>query len=548
MKYPFLANPRNAPQSAPANRRQVKNSAGGYVYELDRWARLDRFLILGSDAPTYYAGARELTEQNRENLDACFALNPARTAETIAAVSEVGRAPKNDPALFALAVGANHETPAVRTAALAVLPRVCRTASHLFAFVNAATALGRGWGRGLKRAVAAWYASKDLDALAYQGVKYRSRFGFDHARLLRLSHPDPRDGPPGDDAGARSVLYRWLANGSVPTRLASKLPAIVTAHEDAITAPRAKTLVPLIENHRLPWEALPTWANAEPAVWRAMLPHLGATALLRNLGNMTRLGALAPLSEAEDVAIERLSDAKSLKQARVHPLSVLLAQSVYRSGRGVKGTGTWKPSGRVLSALDGAFRAAFDAVEPTGKRFLIGLDVSGSMGWSLAGTPLSCREASAALAIVTAATEPKCHVVGFTGDGGSRWRLGSAAVSPLPAVNARASVAEAVKAVSNLPFGPTDCALPMLYALERRLAVDVFVVFTDNETWCGDVHPSEALRRYRKQTGIDAKLAVVGLTSTGFSIADPQDRGMLDLVGFDTALPTVLSQFAAGAF
>ncbi|NNJ24138.1 TROVE domain-containing protein [Alienimonas chondri] len=545
MKYPGLTNPRNAPQSAPANARQVKNSAGGYVYELDRWARLDRFLILGSDAPTYYTTARDLTKENRENLDACFALNPHRTAATVAAISEDGRAPKNDPAIFALAVGANHADPNARTAALAVMPRVCRTASHLFAFVNAATSLGRGWGRGLKRAVAAWYAAKSIDRLAYQGVKYRSRYDFDHARLMRLSHPDPR----GD--AERSVLYRWLANGSVPDGPASqrdKLPAIVRAHETAMAASPRKSLVHLIEAHRLPWEALPTWANADPAVWRAMLPHLGATALLRNLGNMTRIGALAPLSAAEDLVVERLSDAEALKQARVHPLSVLVAQAVYRSGRGVKGKGAWEPNGRVLSALDDAFRTAFDAVEPTGKRFLIGLDVSGSMTASLSGSPLSCREASAALALVTAATEPKCHVVGFTGEGGSRWRFGSPAVAPLPPLNAQASVAEAVQAVSNLPFGPTDCALPMLYALEKRLAVDVFVVLTDNETWCGEVHPSEALRRYRKQTGLDAKLAVVGLTSTGFSIADPRDAGMLDVVGFDTAVPTILSRFATGAF
>ncbi len=439
-----------------------------------------------------------------------------------------------------MAVGANHDTPAARSAALAVVPRVCRTASHLFAFVNAATGLGRGWGRGLKRAVAAWYAAKSVDALAYQGVKYRSRYDYDHSRLMRLAHPDPQ----ADEA--RNVLYRWLANGSVPD--AAKLPPIVRAHLEAMAASPAKSLVSLIETHRLPWEALPTWANADPAVWRAMLPHLGATALLRNLGNMTRVGALAPLSAAEDAVIERLGDVDSLKQARVHPLSVLVAQAVYRSGRGVKGKGTWEPSGRVLSALDGAFRTAFDAVEPTGKRFLIGLDVSGSMMSPLSGSPLSCREASAALALVTAATEPKCHVVGFTGDGGTRWMNGAAAVSPLPALHAGASVAEAVRAVSNLPFGPTDCALPMLYALENRLKVDVFVVLTDNETWCGELHPAEALRRYRKATGVDAKLAVVGLTSTGFSIADPQDPGMLDVVGFDTATPTILSRFAAGAF
>ena len=543
MKYALLSRKAHAPQSERSDPRQVANTAGGYVFALDRWARLDRFLILGADAPTYYASARDLTAQNRENLDACFALNPVRTAETVAAVSAAGRAPKNDPAIFALAVGANHPDPAARAAALGAVPRVCRTASHLFAFVAAATALGRGWGRGLKRAVAAWYAGKSVGSLAYQGVKYRARFGFDHSRLVRLSHPDPTDGCGGDEAD-RDVLYRWLANGHVPDE--SRLPAVVRAHLSALAAPSAKALVPLISAHRLPWEALPTWANADPAVWRAMLPHLGATALLRNLGNLTRVGAVPPLSAAEDEVVARLSDAASLKAARVHPLSVLTAQAVYRSGRGVRGSGRWEPSGRVTAALDGAFRSAFAAVEPAGKRFLIGLDVSGSMTAPLSGSPLSCRAASAALAVVTCATEAKCHVVGFTGSGGTRWRLGAAGVAPLPAVNGSATAADAVAAVSDLPFGPTDCALPMLYALEKRLAVDCFVVLTDNETWCGGVHPVEALRRYRSATGIPARLAVVGMTATGFGIAAPADPGMLDVVGFDASAPPVLSRFAAG--
>ena len=78
--------------------------------------------------------------------------------------------------------------------------------------------------------------------------------------------------------------------------------------------------------------------------------------------------------------------------------------------------------------------------------------------------------------------------------------------------------------MSGLPFGGTDCALPMLYASEKGLQVDAFVVMTDNETWAGNIHPVEALRDYRRKTGIPAKLVVVGMTSTGFSIADPERR------------------------
>jgi 60 kDa SS-A/Ro ribonucleoprotein len=92
-------------------------------------------------------------------------------------------------------------------------------------------------------------------------------------------------------------------------------------------------------------------------------------------------------------------------------------------------------------------------------------------------------------------------------------------------------------------MGGTDCALPMLYALERRLAVDVFVVLTDSETWAGEVHPCQALMQYRQKMGRPARLIVCGMVSNGFSIADPDDAGMLDVVGFDTATPHVISDF-----
>ena len=45
---------------------------------------------------------------------------------------------------------------------------------------------------------------------------------------------------------------------------------------------------------------------------------------------------------------------------------------------------------------------------------------------------------------------------------------------------------------------------------------------------------------------IDAKLVVVGMTATQFSIADPADPGMLDVVGFDAAAPEIISQFVRG--
>ena len=79
------------------------------------------------------------------------------------------------------------------------------------------------------------------------------------------------------------------------------------------------------------------------------------------------------------------------------------------------------------------------------------------------------------------------------------------------------------------------------------MPVDVFVVDTDSETWFGKIHPAQALRRYREQMGIPARLIVVGMVSSGFSIADPEDAGMLDVVRFDTATLAVMADFSWGA-
>jgi 60 kDa SS-A/Ro ribonucleoprotein len=234
----------------------------------------------------------------------------------------------------------------------------------------------------------------------------------------------------------------------------------------------------------------------------------------------------------------------------VHPINVLVAQRTYASGRGARGSQTWQPSRPVVDALDAAFYAAYGAIEPANRRMLLALDVSGSMDSRISDMPLTCREASAALALVTAATESNYEIIGFTSRDGRHPRTmadvrRNTGISPL-AISPRQRLDDVVRTVSGLPFGGTDCALPMLYAAERNLEVDSFVVYTDNETWHGDVHPFQALRDYRQKTGIPARLTVVGMTATRFTIADPSDPGMLDVAGFDSTVPQLISDFARG--
>jgi 60 kDa SS-A/Ro ribonucleoprotein len=533
---------KSTPQSEPIpGTNQVPNSGGGYTWELDDWARLDRFLVLGSDGGTYYVGERELTRRNAECVARCIAADGIRTVDRIVAISDTGRAPKNDPAIFALAMACKLGDEATRRAAYAALPKICRIGTHLMHFAEYAQGFG-GWGRGMRRAIGAWFNAKPATELAFQLAKYQSRDGWSNRDLLRLAHP--RAASPSHDR-----LFAWAVKGELPEG-ASDDPAFeqIVAMQELRRMDDVLTGARLIRDKKLPRECVPTEWLAFPEVWDALLSAMPMTAMIRNLATMTRVGLVTQASHATNTIVDQLRDPARLKKARLHPLGVLAALLTYKQGRGMRGSGTWGPVAKIVDALDAAFYASFGIVEPAGKRMLLALDVSGSMNAGVVGGVLGLtpRVASAAMALVTAATERDHTFVAFTaanGGYGGQWGGGDPGITTL-AISPRQRLDDVCRELDALPMGGTDCALPMVWAQKNRVDVDQFVIYTDNETWAGSVHPAQALRSYRDARGIPAKLVVVGMTSTGFSIADPKDAGMLDVVGFDTSTPPVIADFA----
>lgn len=224
------------PQTKPLDGRQVENNAGGFVYKIDDMARFKRFLILGSESGNYYVTEHQLKMANVQCLGRLLleAGQGEAAVKEIVAVSTEGRAAKQGPGIFALAVCARRGDLATRRAAFAALGEVCRTASTLFEFIEHSTSLGippaaaaaaaaapadgtessapmdteredgsegsddggnerprrqkkakmpkaprgkAGWGRAMRNAVAAWYLSRAPMDLAYQITKYRCRKG-----------------------------------------------------------------------------------------------------------------------------------------------------------------------------------------------------------------------------------------------------------------------------------------------------------------------------------------------------------------------------------
>lgn len=539
------------PQAEPIpGTTQVPNSAGGFTWAVDRWSRLDRFLILGSEGGTFYVGERELTRENATSVIECVAEDGERVVRRVVEISQSGRAPKNDPALFVLALAAGWGDDATRAAAFAALPAVARTGTHLFHWLQYVKAF-RGWGRGVRGAVGRWYTTKSPVDLVYQLLKYQARDGWSHRDALRLAHPRP-------PSVAHDLLFRFVTKGwdgvlELDGAAAGALRAgDVVARIEAVQAIRSmkpREAASVIRIYKLTREMIPTELLTHAEVWDALLDGMPLGALVRNLGVMSKVGLLVPGSAAVNTVVARLGDRGALRRARMHPVALLAALRTYAQGRGMRGQNSWDPVSQVVDALDGAFYLAFENAPSTSKRVMLALDVSGSMVAPVHGLPfISCREASAAMALVTAARETNHRFVAFTrGSHPSAWRaqygsLYDTGLTPL-AISPRQRLDDVVRATSDLQFGGTDCALPMVEALKNRWAVDAFVIYTDSETWAGSIHPVQALRDYRERMGIAARLVVVAMASNGFSIADPYDAGMLDVVGFDAATPQLLGDF-----
>ncbi|WP_062430846.1 TROVE domain-containing protein [Herbidospora daliensis] len=517
--------------------KKVENAAGGVVFEKDLWQRVEDFLILGTTGGTYYVDGGKLTEINVGVLYKALHTDGPRVVEMLTEIStsRPPRAPKNQPALFALAAAYARGDEATRRAAKSALPKVARTTDHLATFFGYYKNLGgkrtsRGtspvMGRSLRTALGSWFLQGEPDDVAFKVCKAGQRKtpsgeSFALRDVLRMAHP-------AGDSEQRKVLFGWIAGNVGDDAARAVLPSV-----DRFLTAKAVTTVEEATRLDVPWEFLPDAMLTEPKVWDHLVDTIGLTALLRNLARMTRIGTLVPLGDATRRAAARLTAFHQLRKARVHPLDVWLAMRVYASGQGRGGT-TWTPVPAILDALEEAYEKSFGVVKPTGKKLLLAVDSSGSMTYArcvVGGSPIGTPyEVGSAMAVMLARIE-KGNVHAIEVDTAVHRSKVSARTNLRDIATWRAS------------GGGTDLSMPFRHLLRERMNVDGVVVFTDNETWAGRGEPADQFDRYRKTVNPQTRLVVAAMTAAGYSIADHTDPNSLNVVGLDASLPMIVNGF-----
>ncbi|NWW36347.1 RO60 protein, partial [Panurus biarmicus] len=490
-------------------------------WHLSDTARLRRFLCFGCEGSAYHGKEQKLGFENAEALLRLIEEGRGcEVVEEIKAFSQEGRAAKREPLLFALAVCSQCSDGKTKQAAFKAVPEVCCVPTHLFTFIQFKKDLKEGmrcgmWGRALRKAVADWYNGKNGMALALAVTKYKQRSGWSHKDLLRLSHLKPA-------SEGIAIVTKYITKGWKDVQEAYKEKAVSAETEKLLKYLEAVEkvkgtkdeleVIHLIEEYGLVREHLLTNHLKSKEVWKALIKEMPISVLLRNLGKLSANSVLEPRGSEVAIVCEKLRNEKLLKKGRIHPFHLLVALETYKAGHGNRGKLWWRPDEDILEALDASFYKAFKTLEPTGKRFVIAVDVSASMTQKVLGSVLNASTVAAVMCMAVARTEKDSQIVAFSHD-----------MVPCP-VTADMTLPQVLVKMYEV-LGTTDCALPMIWAQKTQTAADVFIVFTDNETFAGKTPPAVALTEYREKMGIPAKLVVCGMTSHGFTVAGPDDRG-----------------------
>jgi 60 kDa SS-A/Ro ribonucleoprotein len=546
----------STPQSQPLpGRTQVRNDAGGYVFEKDLWVKVEDFLILGTTGGTFYTSDVKLTDRNVKFLNDALDADPARFVALVLAISasRPSRAVRPDPCLFALALADSR--PAARPFVKTAFPEVVRTTDHLAKFFGYGKNLGgktskAGHGtspvmnRSRRTMLASWFNDGDIHDVAFRALKARQRKTpagepMELRDIIRIAHVHPR-------TPEHRALIGWLAGRVSDADARGVLPDV----DNFLRAQDAKSsaeIIGLVESKRIPWEFVPDrFRTAE--VFDAMIDSFGMTALIRNLALMTRLGTLAPLASANARVVARLTNQDALVKARVHPMDLYLASQVYMSGTSQpdpkRPATTWSPVGVITDALGEAYELSFGAVEPLGARLLVAVDSSGSMsyggsryGWAYGGVQVNGSPAKGSI------YEIANHMAAMTAriEGGNAHFIDVDTSVHSSKITPKSTFREIAGWTNS--GGGTDLSLPFSWARSKNLHVDGFVVYTDNETWAGRSHPTQELEAYRRDINPAARVVVCSMTATGYQIADPKDEAVLAKAGLDSSLPKVISGF-----
>ncbi len=505
------------PQTQPARgyeEQQKRNLAGGYSFLVAEEFRLRRFLLLGTEAGSYYQSPEALTRDNVAFVSEMIKRNSATVLEIVRDHIKRRWYLRPYAIFFTLVLLTEAAEPEVRKGAWDALLEVATTPFNLFRILGYIRAV-RGTGRSVRKFIQRWYLSREADKLAYQLFKYRQRDGWSHRDALLIGHVKAEDEKV--NAILRNIVEVNKGNRKLTeideglSRFTDGLRELYRAinvkeNEEYFTSDNdasAEKIAKIVAEYRLTWDVVPTEYLNSPVLWKTLIDNglLPVEAGLRQVGRLTKLDIKRKYVDAVLDKVE-----KNLERFRFY--QIFYAYLALRNG-----------DKKVRKRLEKWLASYFEKVSGTDKyRLLVAVDSSGSMTW---GTNVGTKEGTVSAyhyALVFAGYLAARYGADFLEFDTQLHRIGKAPKN----------LGEALE--RNPDGGGTDVALPFKYALGKRKYYDAIVVFTDSETWAGWSHPIEVIDAYRKKVNPNLLAVNVPLVANESSFV-PDHPFSLELAG-----------------
>lgn len=521
--------------------------------ELERIARFKHFLRMGHENGCYQPGLKPILIENatclREMLDDQRGMQALEIALQFRR-EKVGL--RSDTVPFVLAACAhNSKDNEAKAAAYAAVPEVCEMPKELFAFVNYSEVLsqvlsspkGTGWGRGQRKQISHWYNNKEPMALAELVTRCVSGSKWTHKDIFKLVHLKAAN--TGIEAIAKFIMKGWIETkreyetDNCTPEIRELLKYLKAVH-DVKHSTDVQEVAQLIEQHHLSIHHVPTTNYKFKEIWNVIIPHISLEELLQHLPKLAHYGYLRPKQPLVQKVKDRLDKECENSEMRLYPMDIYLAKLKYEeSGKSLTGRPAKnKPIPIITDRLKQLLVTSAKHVAPTGKRFLIAVDVRNPMAHAkIPGcSQLTPNIATALLIWGLWHAEPENVKVVAFGDND----MTSIQLTP------HMQFDDLITRMKETPIGsrPVFCSTPITWAKEKSIATDVFIVCTDNQTKPGNTPPSTALEDYRTAMKLHAKLVVCAMSSKDFSLASTNDPDMLDIAGFDHFVPRIIHHFA----
>ena len=478
----------------------TRNKENFRAWRLSDELRLEQLAMTGTLGSSFYASAKEVTEDAIDLLDRADA---DKLAKAIVHGRQEGFI-RTFPILGLLYLSRKNATLFQK-----VFDQVILTGNDLADFIDL-TRKCRGFGRSIKRAISNWLQTKTTP---YYAMKYRRALA-DAIRISRFRGEDP--------------IFAYILNsygdvkGVNEEKLESaqqKYPELEANRRfiDLLNADKKHEAAELLLESRLDVDHLTAYYDRfDREVWTATANRTPVMRLLKYLAKFAREGV-----ELEPIVEQKIT-VDNLRKAKVFPFRLYTAYRAYLDAKPKK-----KPAfpgssvaDRLVQVLDD-YSEKYDWSDFAKYSWVIAPDMSGSMTCPLGGSILRFADVSAMFTAFFNRAPIKVRILPWD-------------TKVLPYQNPRSdSVITQMKTITHAVGGGTYMEAPVLEMMSQKIMADYSVFITDTEEYGSGW--LDAWKKYRKLNP-KAQAFIIRLDSYNtapISEADAKRYGVWQVFGWN---------------